>query len=99
MKEKSFITLTPDKEWEVEYGWERVVAWFINLTVGQVLMSAYRKDNPRVYQDGNEAYPKNFWWSISSINATTFNRWYTANNMSVKKSTTDNLEMCSAKMP
>jgi hypothetical protein len=27
--------------------------------------------NVRVYQDGNKAYPKNFWWTIS-LSATTF---------------------------
>jgi hypothetical protein len=37
----------------------------INLIVGQVFMGAQRRDNPRVYQDGNKAYPKNFCWSIS----------------------------------
>jgi hypothetical protein len=28
--------------------------------IGQVFMRAYRRDNLRVYQDGNKAYPKNF---------------------------------------
>ncbi len=32
----------------------------INLTEGQVFMRAQRRDNLRVYQDGNKAYPKNF---------------------------------------
>ena len=48
------------KEWEMERSRERVVAWVINLTVGQVFMRAQRRDNPRVYQDGNKAYPKKF---------------------------------------
>jgi hypothetical protein len=59
------------EEWEVECGRERVAAWIINLTVGQVYMMAQRRDNTRVYQDGNKAYHKNFWWSIS-LSATTF---------------------------
>jgi len=50
------------KEWEAEGGWERVVAWVMNLTIGQVFIRAL--ENPRVYHDDNKAYPKNFWWSI-----------------------------------
>ncbi len=30
------------------------------LTIGQVFMRAQRRNNPRVYQDGNKDYPKNF---------------------------------------
>jgi hypothetical protein len=51
--------------WEAECSRENVVAWVINLTVSQIFMRAQRRDNPRVYQDGNKAYPKNFLWSIS----------------------------------
>jgi hypothetical protein len=36
------------------------VEWVINLTFGQVFMRAQRRDNLRVYQDGNKALPKNF---------------------------------------
>ncbi len=47
------------EEWEAECGRERVAAWVINLAVGQPLMRAQRRDDTRVYQDGNKAYPKN----------------------------------------
>jgi hypothetical protein len=58
-------------ECKVECGWERVAARVINLTIGQVFMRAYKRDNPRVYQDGNKAFDKNIRWSIS-LSATTF---------------------------
>jgi hypothetical protein len=48
------------KEWEMECSGERVVTWVINLTIGQVFMRAQRRDNLRVYHDGNKAYPKKF---------------------------------------
>jgi hypothetical protein len=49
-----------DRVWEAECSRERVVAWKINLTIGTVFMRVQSRDNPRVYQDGNKAYPKNF---------------------------------------
>jgi hypothetical protein len=39
---------------------------------GQLFMRAEKRDNPRVYQDGNKTYCKNFWWSIFSLSATIF---------------------------
>ncbi len=58
------------KEWKAECGWERVVAWVINLAVGQVFMRVYWRDNSRVYQDEHKAYPNNFLWSISLSTST-----------------------------
>ncbi len=49
-----------DRVWEVECSRERVAVCIINLIVGQVFIRAQRRDNPRVYQDGNKAYPNNF---------------------------------------
>ncbi len=53
-------------ETERDSYWERVVAWVINLTFGQVIYERWRNVNPGPYQDGNKAYPKNFWWLIFS---------------------------------
>ncbi len=61
-----------DKEWEAECGWERVAVCVIHLTNCQVFMRAQKKYNQWVYQDGNKAYPKNFWWSMLSLSAITF---------------------------
>ncbi len=46
--------------WEAECSRERAAAWVINLIIGQVFMRAQIRDNPRVYQDGNKTYSKNF---------------------------------------
>ncbi len=50
----------------------RVTGWINNLTIGQVIYQGQRKDNLRLYQDGNKAYPYNFWWTNVSLCAMSF---------------------------
>jgi len=49
---------------------EKFAVWVINLTIGQVYIRAKRQDNPEVYQDEHQAYPKNLW--TVSVDSLTF---------------------------